>query len=122
MNMTHETPYQQLVHITNAWNLPCTTITQLIDNLTQDTWETWKTHPPEQFTPTQHETITQLNNLYTRLHYYFNNPLADTWIHRPNTSPLFNGNPPLHLLIQHDNPHRYEQILTYLENPSSYHS
>jgi uncharacterized protein (DUF2384 family) len=44
--------------------------------------------------------VSLLIGIFKALNILFNGKLANQWISRPNTNPLFQNAPPLHLLIQ----------------------
>jgi len=65
------------------------------------TYFRWKKHPEQaQIDSDKLERISYILGIYKALHLiYSDESVADNWLKRPNTNPLFSGHPPLDRLL-----------------------
>ena len=88
-----------------------------LETTQQSTLYKWKSQP--QRANLSHDTldrISYLTGIYKALHILLpNDEAADTWIHRPNDAPLFNGNTPLARMLA-GSMHDLHLVRSYLDS------
>jgi len=89
--------------LADAWKLDIPTQMALLGQRNRSTFYAWRNvengapnPPPRALAPDTLERISYLLGIYKALEILLPDPqAADTWIHRPNAAPLFNGQTPL---------------------------
>lgn len=90
-----------LVRLAKAWNLTVEQVCTLLGDVPASTWHAWAQRPPRDLGLDRLTRVSYLLGIYTALHVlYPRSPLADEWIGRPNTNPLFDGRRPLDMLLE----------------------
>ena len=100
--------------IVEAWALSLKEAAALAD-MSESTWK--RARKPDfsgDLTKDQLLRLSAVVGIYKSLELYFSDPLARTWITRPNTSPLFGGARPLDSAIEGGLP-QILAIRTYLD-------
>lgn len=86
----------------DAWALTAGQLVSLLGDVTAAEWETWQTTPPSSLSEAQLTRVSYLLGIYAAFHALYGPDLADSWVHRPNTNPLFGGRAPLDELVSGD--------------------
>lgn len=89
-----------IARLADRWGLTVSQVGQLLGGVSASTWHAWQHTPPAALGTDQLTRISLLLGIYTALHVLHTGPLADHWVHRPNTNPLFGGAPPLIAMLR----------------------
>lgn len=81
--------------IAHRWKLTAQQTGDLMGGMSADQWNRWQTKAPSSLTSEQLIRSSLLLNMFVSLHYLFRGPLADEWMTRHNTNPIFAGRTPL---------------------------
>lgn len=65
-----------------------------------DDWETWSTTPPARLGTDTMTRASLILGIYRALHTLHQGPLADRWMTRPNTNPIFSGCTPVDAITE----------------------
>jgi len=87
-----------LVRLAEGWQLGAERMCGLLGGISQSTWYSWKQGAPNELSVDQLTRVSYLLGIYSALHALFREPLANQWVTRPNTNPLFGGRPPIELM------------------------
>lgn len=95
-----EVALEVYAHIVKAWELDDSNAERLLD-VDSDTWMqikngTWS----ESLEQEQLMRISAVMGLHRALHSCFNESLANRWVKRPNTGPIFSGEKPIDVMIK----------------------
>jgi hypothetical protein len=85
--------------IAEAWKLSADEQRTLLGIPSTSTFYKWKKDPPARLAPDLLERFSYLFGIYKALHILLNEPLADDWLRRENTNPLFGGRTPLDRML-----------------------
>jgi uncharacterized protein (DUF2384 family) len=86
--------------ITELWQLTPDQQMTLLGLTSPSTYYKWKKTPPQKLSPDMLERLSYIFGIYKALQILLpNERQADTWVHRPNTNPLFGGRPPLERML-----------------------
>ena len=88
-----------LPRLASAWGVTVEQMGALLGGVAPSTWHSWKSSPPAELPVDRLTRISLLLGIYSALHALYRGELADQWISRPNTNPLFEGRTPLDVLI-----------------------
>jgi hypothetical protein len=89
-----------LQHIAAAWSLTVEQTCGLMGDVPASTWHSWVARPPRDLGVDRLTRASYLLGMYQALHVlYPNSRLADEWVRRPNTNPLYGGRAPLDVLL-----------------------
>lgn len=89
-----------LVKLTKAWGLTVEQACSLLGEVPPSTWYSWKNSAPVDLGVDRLTRVSYLLGIYSALHALFAGPLADEWLLRPNTNPLFGGSAPLEVILR----------------------
>ena len=90
-----------IVSLAQRWGLTVGQIGTLLGGVPPSTWHAWVKSPPRDLGIDRLTRVSYLLGIYTALHVlYPDSPLADEWVHRPNTNVLFAGAPPLDVMMR----------------------
>lgn len=91
---------RSMASLAQRWELTVDQIGTLLGGVAPSTWHAWVKAPPRDLGTDRLTRASYLLGIYTALHVlYPDSPLADEWVHRPNTNVLFGGAPPLDLMM-----------------------
>jgi uncharacterized protein (DUF2384 family) len=82
-----------------AWQLRDDDARELLGGLSSSSFYEWKKHPERVLEVDRITRISYLLGVYKALHVLYGDKLADEWVHRPNTNPIFNGRTPLSFML-----------------------
>ncbi len=82
-----------------AWGLTVEQVGGLLGGVPPSTWHAWKKHAPADLGTDRLTRISYLLGIYTALHALHSAALADAWVTRPNTNPMFAGRTPLAVML-----------------------
>jgi hypothetical protein len=82
-----------------AWQLTADEQRTLLGISSPSTFYKWKKEPPARLAPDLLERFSYLFGIYKSLQILLKEPLADEWLRRPNTNPLFGGRAPLDRML-----------------------
>jgi hypothetical protein len=86
--------------LAQRWSLTVDQIGTLLGGVPPSTWHAWVKSPPRDLGTDRLTRASYLLGIYTALHVlYPDSPLADQWVHRPNSNVLFAGAAPLDVLM-----------------------
>jgi len=86
--------------IAERWGLTADQQMALLGMTSASTYYKWKKEPPRKLSPDLLERISYLFGIFKALQILLpERALADGWLHRPNTNPLFGGRPPLERML-----------------------
>lgn len=85
--------------LVERWRLTVTDVGQLLGGVSASSWHTWQRRAPAALTTDQLTRVSLLLGIYTSLHVLHRGVLADTWVSRPNSNPLFGGRTPLTAML-----------------------
>jgi hypothetical protein len=83
-----------------AWGLTVEQTCSLLGEVPASTWYAWKGTPPADLGVDRLTRVSYLLGIYSALHVLFTGPLADAWLARPNSNPLFAGAPPIDVMLR----------------------
>ena len=83
----------------DAWGLTVAQVCTLLGDVSPSTWHAWVRTPPKTLGVDRLTRASYLMGIYAALHVLYGSPLADEWVHLPNTNPLFNGRTPLDAML-----------------------
>jgi hypothetical protein len=86
--------------LSDAWGLTVPQICTLLGDVSASTWHAWMRTPPKTLGVDRLTRTSYLLGIYAALHVLYPGPLADQWVHLPNTNPLFNGAAPLEVMLR----------------------
>jgi hypothetical protein len=86
--------------LTTSWGLTVEQACSLLGEVPASTWYSWKNKAPVDLGVDRLTRISYLLGIYSALHALFAGPLADQWLSRPNTNPLFAGSTPLEVMLR----------------------
>ncbi len=86
--------------LADAWGLTVEQACALLGGLSPSTWHAWRTHAPADLGVDRLTRASLLVGIYTALRVLHRGRLATEWVTRPNTNPLFDGEPPLAVMIR----------------------
>jgi len=90
-----------LQRIAAAWGLTVEQTCGLLGDVPASTWYSWVARPPRDLGVDRLTRVSYLLGIHQALHVlYPNSVLADQWVGRPNTNPLFAGRAPLDVLLE----------------------
>lgn len=72
----------------------------LLGGISASTWYSWRGSAPTELSVDQLTRVSYLLGIYTALRSLLRQPLADEWVSRPNTNPLFAGQPPIEVMAR----------------------
>ena len=82
------------------WGLSAEEQMTLLGITSPSTFYKWRKTPPAKLSPDLLERISYLFGIYKALQILLpEKALADSWLRRPNTNPLFGGRPPLERML-----------------------
>lgn len=87
-----------LIGLAGAWGLSTDRMCALLGGISPSTWYAWKNSAPSELSIDQLTRASYLLGIYTALRALFRQPLADEWVTRPNTNPLFGGRMPVEVM------------------------
>lgn len=85
--------------LADAWGLTTADVTALLGGIAPSTWHAWKATPPRELTMDQLTRVSLLLGMYTALHVLHEGALADQWVSRPNSNPVFSGQTPKAVMV-----------------------
>ena len=86
--------------IAERWGLSVEEQMMLLGITSPSTFYKWRKTPPAKLSPDLLERISYLFGIYKALQILLpEKMLADSWLRRPNTNPLFGGRPPLERML-----------------------
>ena len=88
-----------LARLAESWQLGADRMCGLLGGISQSTWYSWKQAAPNELSVDQLTRASYLLGIYSALQVLFRAPLADQWVTRPNTHPLFGGPAPIELMV-----------------------
>lgn len=89
-----------VARLADRWRITVPEIGQLLGGLSASSWHSWQRSAPAALTIDQLTRVSLLLGIYTALGVLHPGPLADEWIQRPNSNPLFAGRTPLQALLR----------------------
>ncbi len=87
-----------LARLAEGWRLSTDQMCGLLGGIAPSTWYAWKNASPRELSIDQLTRASYLLGIYTALHALFRDPLADQWVGRANTNPLFGGATPIDVM------------------------
>jgi len=81
--------------LADTWRLSVKQTGDLLGGISASTWHAWNASPPAELGVDQLTRISLLLGIYTSLHVLHPGELADTWVTRPNTNPIFDNRTPV---------------------------
>jgi hypothetical protein len=87
-----------LPRLQHRWNLSVGEMCGLLGDVPASTWHSWKSKPPVDLGEDRLTRVSLLLGIYTALHVLHDEPLADQWVHLPNSNPIFGGRAPLDVM------------------------
>ena len=88
-----------IARLADEWGLTVPQVCGLLGDVSPSTWHAWARRPPRTLGVDRLTRASYLLGIYAALHVLYPRPLADEWVHLPNTNPLFNGSSPLDVLL-----------------------
>lgn len=88
-----------MVGVARAWSLTVEQTCALLGDVSPSTWHAWVKSPPKDLGVDRLTRVSYLTGMYSALHVLYPGPLADAWMSRPNTNPLFAGQRPIAALL-----------------------
>jgi hypothetical protein len=88
-----------LARLQERWHLSVKQIGDLLGGVPASTWHSWRTSPPADLGVDQLTRVSLLLGIYTALHVLHAGDLADEWVKRPNTNPIFDGRAPIDVMV-----------------------
>ena len=85
--------------IADEWELDSADQMTLLGLTSRTTFFRWKKTAPSALTPDTLERLSHVFGIYKSLQIVLSGSAAATWIHRPNSAPLFGGRPALELML-----------------------
>jgi hypothetical protein len=86
--------------VASTWRLTVDETCALLGDVPASTWHSWVARPPRDLGVDRLTRVSYLLGIHQALHVlYPGSLLADEWVRRPNTNPLFGGRRPLDLLL-----------------------
>jgi hypothetical protein len=85
--------------IADEWALDSPRQMALLGLTSRTTFFRWKKAPPPSLPPDTMERLSHVFGIYKSLQIVLPREAASTWIHRPNTAPLFGGRPAIDLML-----------------------
>lgn len=86
--------------IAERWQLSADELMTLLGISAPSTYYKWRNSPPAKLSPDLLERISYLFGIYKALQILLpERALADAWLRRPNTNPLFGGKAPLERML-----------------------
>jgi hypothetical protein len=85
--------------LAEAWELTVEDVGGLLGGVPASTWHSWRANPPTDLGFDRLMRVSYLLGIFTALHALHRGELADTWVRRPNTNPLFGGRTPLAAML-----------------------
>ena len=82
-----------------TWGLTVAQLCTLLGDVSPSTWHAWVRTPPKTLGVDRLTRASYLMGIYAALHVLYDAPLADEWVHLPNTNALFNGRTPLEVML-----------------------
>ena len=89
-----------VVRLAQRWRLSVKQVGDLLGGVSASTWHSWKSNPPVELGVDQLTRVSLLLGIYTSLHVLHPGELADEWVRRPNSNPIFAGRPPLDIMTE----------------------
>jgi uncharacterized protein (DUF2384 family) len=92
--------FRVFFRIAEAWKLTPEQQMKLLGLTSRSTYYKWRKEPPRQLSPDLLERLSYLFGIYKNLQVLLPDAqLADEWVRRPNTNPLFGGSSPLERML-----------------------
>ncbi|MBA2669406.1 MAG: DUF2384 domain-containing protein [Gemmatimonadetes bacterium] len=89
-----------LFRIADRWELSADQLMTLLGMTAPSTYYKWRNSPPRKLSPDLLERISYLFGIYKALQILLpEQSLADSWLRRPNSNPLFGGRAPLERML-----------------------
>lgn len=89
-----------MARLAERWGLTVTQVGQLLGGVSASSWHSWQQHTPRSALSTDQLTrVSLLLGTYTALHVLHPGALADEWVKRPNSNPIFGGSTPLDVML-----------------------
>lgn len=88
-----------LMRLADRWHLAVPQVTGLLGGMSASAWHAWKSKPPVELSMDQLTRVSLLLGIYTALHVLHPGELADEWVMRPNSNPIFAGRTPVQAMI-----------------------
>ena len=85
--------------IAEAWGLGPEEQRVILGIPSTSTFYKWRKEPPARLSPDMLERLSYVFGIYKALGILLKEPLADEWVRRPNTNPLFGGRAPIHRML-----------------------
>jgi hypothetical protein len=85
--------------LAKAWHLSVEQTCALLGDVSPSTWHAWMKNPPKDLGVDRLTRSSYLLGIYSALQVLYPGPLADQWMSRPNTNPLFAGQTPITTVI-----------------------
>jgi hypothetical protein len=85
--------------LAERWHLSVKQIADLLGGVPSSTWHAWRASPPPELGVDQLTRVSLLLGIYTSLQVLHPGELADSWIARPNTNPIFGSRTPLQAMV-----------------------
>lgn len=89
-----------MVRLAEQWQLAPQVMCTLMGGISTRTWTAWRRSAPAALSADQLARASYLLGIYEALHALFRPPLADAWVSRPNTNPLFAGEAPIEVMAR----------------------
>lgn len=86
--------------LADAWGLTVPQVCMLLGDVSASSWHAWAKRPPKTLGVDRLTRTSYLLGIYSALHVLYPGPLADEWVHLPNTNALFNGSAPLDVMLR----------------------
>lgn len=84
-----------LARLGGRWHATTADLCALLGDIPESSWRAWQHTPPAALSVDQLTRISLLLEVFTHLRALHAGPLADEWVTRPNTNPIFAGRSPL---------------------------
>lgn len=88
-----------VIRLVDRWDLTVGEVTQLLGGISDSSWHSWQRRTPVALTVDQLTRVSLLLGIFTALHVLHEGRLADEWVRRPNSNPLFSGRTPLEAMV-----------------------
>ena len=89
-----------MARLVDAWELTVPQMCTLLGDVSASSWHAWVKRPPRNLGVDRLTRTSYLLGIYAALHVLYPGPLADQWVHLPNSNPLFNGRAPLDVMLR----------------------
>ncbi len=88
-----------VARLADRWRLTVADVSRLLGGISESSWHSWQNSTPKALGIDQLTRTSLLLGIFTALHVLHEGPLADEWVHRPNTNALFGGRTPLAVML-----------------------